>query len=68
MADGGYGFMNIGTHLVNNILHFAGHCRSVSAIALTAGKPITPQDVVPSPSGMGFIAGENITVGQILRS
>ena len=58
---GGYGLMNIGTHLVNNILHFAGHCRSVSATATTAGRPITPHDVLPSPSGMGFIAGENIS-------
>ena len=60
-TDGGYGLMNIGTHLVNNILHFAGHCRSVSATATTAGRPITPHDVLPSPSGMGFIAGENIS-------
>jgi predicted dehydrogenase len=58
---GGYGLMNIGTHLVNNILHLAGHCRAVSAVATTGGRPITPQDVLPSPSGMGFIAGESIT-------
>jgi len=39
----------------------AGHCRSVCALALTDGHPITPQDVVPSPLGMGTIAGEHIT-------
>ena len=54
---GGYGLMNIGTHLVNNLLELCGRCRAVSAVALTAGRPISPQDVVPAPSGMGFIAG-----------
>ena len=58
---GGYGLMNIGTHTLNQIMRYAGHCRSVSATAVTAGRPITPDDVVPSPSGMGTIAGEYIT-------
>jgi predicted dehydrogenase len=48
---GGYGLMNIGTHLVNNML----------GLATTGGRPITPHDVLPSPAGMGIIAGENIT-------
>lgn len=58
---GGYGLMNIGVHVLNNILRLAGHCRSVTAVALTGGHAITPDDVVPSPSGMGTIAGEFIT-------
>lgn len=58
---GGFGLMNIGTHMLNSILKFTGHCRSVSALALTDGRPITPQDVVPSPLGMGTIAGEHLT-------
>ena len=57
---GGYGLMNIGTHLLNNVLKFAGHCRSVSAVALTGGHPITPEDVVIAPSGKGTVAGEHI--------
>lgn len=58
---GGYGLMNVGTHLLTNIIKFAGRCRSLEATALTGGHPITPRDVVPSPSGMGTIAGEHIT-------
>ena len=58
---GGYGLMNIGTHLINDMLELAGHCRRVTANALTDGHPIRPEDVVPSPSGMGTIAGEHIT-------
>ena len=58
---GGYGLMNIGTHMLNNILEFGGRCRSISAVALTNGHLITPEDVRTSPGGMGTIAGENIT-------
>ena len=46
---GGYGLMNIGTHMLNNILEFVGRCRSVSAVALTNGHLITPEDVHASP-------------------
>ena len=58
---GGYGLMNIGTHMVNNMIGLAGHVRSLTATALTAGRPITPEDVIPAASGMGWIAGEHIT-------
>ncbi len=58
---GGYGLMNIGTHMLNNMLHFGKRCRSVVAQLMTGSRPIVPEDVVPSPSGMGTIAGEYIT-------
>ena len=58
---GGYGLLNIGVHMLSHICKFAGRCLSVSATALTDGRPITPEDVVPSPNGMGTIAGEHIT-------
>jgi len=58
---GGYGLMNIGTHTINNIIKFGGQCRSVVAAATTNGHPITPADVMTSPSGMGTIACEYIT-------
>jgi len=57
----GYGLMNIGTHMINDILKFGGKCQSVVAAATTDGHAITPADVVPSPSGMGTIACEHIT-------
>ena len=60
---GGYGLMNIGTHLINNFLGLAGHCRSVTASALAGGRPITPEDVLVAPGGMGVVAGERITAG-----
>ncbi len=58
---GGYNLMNIGTHMINNVLKVAGPCRNLVATATTDGHPITPADVVPSPLGMGTIAGEHIT-------
>ena len=57
----GYGLMNIGTHMLNSMLGVAGPVRSVQAQALTDGRPISPADVLPSPSGMGTIAGEHVT-------
>ena len=58
---GGYGLMNIGTHLLNGMLECTGHCKRVTASALTDGHPIAPEDALPSPGGMGTIAGEHIT-------
>jgi predicted dehydrogenase len=53
--------MNIGTHQLNNMLAIAGHARRLTATAQTDGRAITPGDVVPSPQGMGTIAGEDLT-------
>ena len=58
---GGYGLMNIGTHSLNSMMKLTGRCRRVFATAVTDGRPITPDSVVPSPSGMGTIAGESIS-------
>jgi predicted dehydrogenase len=58
---GGYGLMNIGTHVINNMLKFGVRCHSVTAVALTGGRPITPDDVVQAAQGMGIVAGDHIT-------
>jgi len=58
---GGYGLMNIGTHMLTNIIKFGGRCRSVSALGLTGGHPVTLEDVIPCAGGMGTVAGEHIT-------
>lgn len=58
---GGYGLMNIGTHLVNNLIGLAGPCRSVTAVALTDGALVSPEDVLPSAGGMGTVCGERIS-------
>ena len=58
---GGLGLMNIGCHVINAMLEVAGHCRGLVAGSLANGRPITPEDVLPSPLGMGTIAGEHIT-------
>lgn len=58
---GGYGLMNIGTHSINAMLELTGSCSQVFADIRTNGHPISPQDVLASPSGMGIIAGEDIT-------
>jgi len=58
---GGFGLMEIGTHLLTSMIKFGGHCQSVTAHATTRGCPITPQDVLPAPRGNGIIAGDHVT-------
>ena len=58
---GGYGMLNIATHSLNSMMKLTGHCRRVYATARTDGRPIGPEDVVASPSGMGTMAGEAIS-------
>jgi predicted dehydrogenase len=58
---GGLGLMNIGVHMINNLLELAGPCRQVTAFAHTAGRPCAPNDVITAPLGMGVIMGEHIT-------
>ena len=58
---GGYELMNMGTHMLSGLLSVTGPCRRVTATLLTNGRPITAEDVVQSPSGMGTIAGQQIT-------
>lgn len=58
---GGYELMNMGTHMLNALLTLTGPCRRVTANLLTNGQPITAKDIVQSPSGMGTIAGQQIT-------
>lgn len=58
---GGYGLLNIGTHLLNTMMELTGHCRSVSAVGVTGGRRTRPEDVVPAPNGMGAMAGEFLT-------
>ena len=58
---GGYELMNMGTHMLSALLSVTGPCRRVTATLLTDGRPVTAEDVVQSPSGMGTIAGQQIT-------
>ena len=58
---GGFGLMEIGTHLLTHMIKFGGHCQSVTAHATTRGRPISPHDVLPAPRGNGTIAGDHVT-------
>ena len=62
---GGYGLLNIRTHLISYILRLTGHCRSVVATATRNGRQIEPKDVFESPRGMGLITGEKITATMV---
>ena len=58
---GGFGLMEIGTHLLTHMIKFGGHCRRVSAHATVRGRPVTPDDVLPAPRGNGTIVGDMVT-------
>jgi len=58
---GGFGLMEIGTHLLTSMIKFGGPCRSVSAVATTRGQSVTPEHVLPAPRGNGTVAGDRVT-------
>lgn len=58
---GGFGLMEIGTHLLTQMIKFGGHARSVNATATIRDRAITPRDVLPAPRGNGTIVGDNVT-------
>ena len=58
---GGFGLMEMGTHILHHLIQLGGPCQSVVAQATRAGRPIVPEDVVPAPRGLGPIAGDMIT-------
>ena len=58
---GGFGLMEIGTHVLTSVIKFGGHCRSVTAHATRHGRPVEPRDVLPAPRGNGTIVGDNVT-------
>lgn len=58
---GGFGLMEIGTHVLTHMIKYGGHARSVTAHATVRGRPITPNDVLPAPRGNGTIVGDKIT-------
>lgn len=58
---GGFGLMEIGTHVLTQVIKYGGHCQSVTAHATTRGRPITPRDVLPAPRGNGTVAGDHVT-------
>jgi predicted dehydrogenase len=58
---GGFGLMEIGTHLLTHMTKFGGRCHSVTANATTRGRPVTPHDVLPAPRGNGTVVGDCVT-------
>ena len=57
---GGYGLMNIGTHILDQVRNFAGVPEWCFAHETINGRDITPEDIVLGPGGMGLMAAEQI--------
>lgn len=57
---GGYGLMNIGTHILDQVRNFAGTPEWCFAHETVNGRDITAEDIVLGPAGMGLMAAEHI--------
>ncbi|MBC8233765.1 Gfo/Idh/MocA family oxidoreductase [bacterium] len=57
---GGYGLMNIGTHILDQVRNFAGTPEWCFAHETVNGRDITATDIVLGPAGMGLMAAEQI--------
>jgi len=57
---GGYGIMNIGTHILDQVRNFAGTPEWCFAHETVNGRDITPEDIVLGPGGMGLMVAERI--------
>ena len=57
---GGFELIHQDTHILNNDIMFAGRCTAVSAVAISGGHSVTPEDA-HRVWGAGTIIGEHIT-------
>ena len=57
---GGYGLMNIGTHVLDQVRNFAGTPEWCFAHQTVNGRDITAEDIILGPGGMGLMAAEQI--------
>ena len=65
---GGYGLMNIGTHILDQVRNFAGTPEWAFAHETVKGRDITTEDIVLGPGGMGLMAAEKIVAHYFFNS
>ena len=65
---GGFGLMEIGTHLLTSLTKFAGAVQRVTAHGTVRGRPISPSDVLHAPRGNGIIVGDRISASLLFEN
>lgn len=65
---GGFGLMEIGTHLLTSLIKFGGSVQRVTAHATVRGRPIAPKDVLHAPRGNGIIAGDCVSASLLFEN
>ncbi len=65
---GGFGMMETGTHILDQMRNFGGQVEWVQARVSVRGRDITAQDVAQAPRGLGLVAGDHVTAYYAFRS
>lgn len=65
---GGFGLMEIGTHLLTSLIKFGGSVQRVTAHATVRGRQISPTDVLHAPRGNGIIVGDRISASLLFEN
>jgi predicted dehydrogenase len=58
---GGFGLMETGTHVLDQMRNFGGEVAWMQAHVTVRGRDVTAADVAQAPRGLGLVAGDRIT-------
>jgi predicted dehydrogenase len=65
---GGFGLMETGTHVLDQMRNLGGTVSWIQARVTVRGRDATAEDVAQAPRGLGLVAGDNITAYYAFRS
>jgi len=65
---GGFGMMETGTHILDQMRNFGGEVEWVQARVCVRGRDITARDVAQAPRGLGLVAGDHVTAYYAFRN
>lgn len=65
---GGFGMMETGTHILDQMRNFGGEVEWVQARVTVRGRDIGAQDVAQAPRGLGLVAGDHVTAYYAFRN
>lgn len=65
---GGFGMMETGTHILDQLRNFGGEVEWVQARVSVRGRDVTAEDVAQAPRGLGLVAGDHVTAYYAFRN
>ena len=58
---GGFGMMETGTHMLDQVRNFGGEIDWMQGRVSVQGRDVTAADIAQSPRGLGLVAGDQVT-------